>query len=442
VRLALASALCLLVLGASSAAAGPAPLSVTILGVEPHAHAAYVRYRVSAPARVAAESAQVEGYGAWSRTVGPRQGGRVLLGALEPGSTYSLHVVARAGQQRAEAWGSFTAQPIRNFTSATTRPTALLLNGQPFFPRMVWKQCRPYDASLAAGVNVFMGAACGNGGDLVNSLRGRAYAIVSVQERRVHGRGLIGWHQPDEPDLGDPRGGVLEVPPSRETGRVTFMTLNNHFFSASSPGPGGREVYPGLIARAEMVGFDLYPLQSWCRRDAYQAVFEAQHELALLAQGKPTFQWIEAARMERCRGFDPTPATVRAEAWLAIAGGARGLGWFPFYWKPEVAAEIARISKETASLAPALLADELPVVADSASPVKVGARTLNGATYVIAVNSTTRPATASFTVPGLRALSVRDVTSGRVLPVGAGRISDTFSPLGVRIYVAPPPVAA
>ena len=41
--------------------------------------------------------------------------------------------------------------------------------------------------------------------------------------------------------------------------------------------------------------------------------------------------------MEHCRENEdptPTPAVVHAETWLAIAGGARGIGYFPDWWLP------------------------------------------------------------------------------------------------------------
>jgi hypothetical protein len=56
-------------------------------------------------------------------------------------------------------------------------------------------------------------------------------------------------------------------------------------------------------------------------------VYWMQREIVALTGGKPTFQWIEAGPMEHCREYlDPTPEIVRAETWLAIAGGARGIG--------------------------------------------------------------------------------------------------------------------
>ncbi|MGG7380231.1 hypothetical protein ACQ7B2_16255, partial [Escherichia coli] len=70
-------------------------------------------------------------------------------------------------------------------------------------------------------------------------------------------------------------------------------TLTSHFASMAAPLPAGRGMYPGLIARADVVGFDLYPLQELCRPEFLPAVFDAQAELVPLAWPRPTFQWIE-----------------------------------------------------------------------------------------------------------------------------------------------------
>ena len=57
--------------------------------------------------------------------------------------------------------GGITTQPMPTVVRGRTIPNALVVNGQRFFPRMVFKQC-PYafNTSLAAGINVFMGTQC------------------------------------------------------------------------------------------------------------------------------------------------------------------------------------------------------------------------------------------------------------------------------------------
>jgi hypothetical protein len=286
-----------------------------------------------------------------------------------------------------------------------------------------------------------MGTGCGGLAAQASALQGRAFSILSLDDRGRQIPGTIGFHQADEADEHLPSGGDLPLlPPSSATGRPTFLTLTNHFFTGAAPLPQGRSVYPAFVARAEMVGFDLYPLQIWCRRDTLAAVFDAQRELVALAAGKPTYQWIEAGSMSMCPWLSPSPAIVRAETWLAIAGGARGIGWFPDYWSQPIADEVSDLSREIVSLSAALLGDEAPVsVTPADTPVRVGVRRSNGATYVIAVNSWTAPAKVRIAVPGLTAGSVRLWGTKTVLPVRNGAIVDSFRGLRAKVYVAAPP---
>jgi len=74
-------------------------------------------------------------------------------------------------------------------------------------------------------------------------------------------------------------------------------------------------MYPELVARADVVGFDLYPLQELCRPELLPWVYDAQAELRRLAPGKPTFQWIEEREMKCPQPEDAvTPATIRVES--------------------------------------------------------------------------------------------------------------------------------
>ena len=72
--------------------------------------------------------------------------------------------------------------------------------------------------------------------------------------------------------------------------------------------------------------------------------------------------------------------------------------------------------------------------------MRVGARELNGAVYVIVVNASRSPASAAVVVPALgdRTLLTLDGTSS--VSASAGSFTDSLGPLEVHLYVAPPAV--
>jgi hypothetical protein len=326
----------------------------------------------------------------------------------------------------------------------TTSNGAILLNGQPSFPKLVWAQCPDAAAgNLAVGIDLFMGNGCGTGAQLAKWVAGRAFVLANAQSDAAGRAGTVGTHLPDEWDTHLPgdfttADALRLVPPTPGSG-PRFLTLTNHFYSRASPLPQGKGMYPALAASADVLGFDLYPLQNWCRFDSFGDVFDSQLDLVALGRGRPTFQWIEARRMD-CFGdqLDPTPQTVRAEAWLSIAGGAHAIGYFPNNWSLDVGAEIARTNHEIQSLAPALVE---PAIAASVAPesvVKVGAREHNGAVYVIAVNASRNAAASQINVPALGDRVLQSLDGMHTVTARSGSFTDSFAPLEVRIYVASP----
>jgi hypothetical protein len=351
-------------------------------------------------------------------------GGDVTLGGLSFTAAYEIH----AGAATTTVTPSQPSGPVTGSIADGT----MLLDGQPFFPILLWGQCPSYDPLLAIGIDVFMNNPCGGIEAQVAALAGKGLSVAEAPG--ASGAGVIGSYYPDE---ADGHGYTAESLPAAQG--LRFLTLTNHFYSAAAPLPAGKDMYPGLVAKADVVGFDLYPLQVWCRRSALPDVAAAQRELVRLAAGKPTFQWIETTHMQ-CPFGDPalavTPATVRAESWLAFVGGAHGLGFFPIGWTGDVSGALAQVGHDIQALGPVLLAPEAPVSVDS--PVEATARSYRGAFYVFAVNSSYAPVKATIAAPGLDGRPLQVLGENRTVTPTKGAFADDFAPLAVHLYVAPP----
>ncbi|MGZ4357372.1 MAG: hypothetical protein ACXVRU_11240 [Gaiellaceae bacterium] len=371
-----------------------------------------------------------------------------LLAGLEFGTTYQVYLHAIDEWNRATtATVTITTEGMPDRSVASTNGSQIVVDNRVFFPTAVWAQCSDgFNSNINDGINLFMGDGCSDEeSSLPRRLDGRAYSIVNAENAgTADGRGLLGWYYPDEWDAflqGTVTRQDLEKSiPARQAGRISFLTLTNHFYSLATPLPQGKGMYPTLMSIPDVVGFDLYPLQVWCR-PAYGDVMDAQRELGTTS-GKPTFQWIEAAPMEhKCnehKELDPTPATVRAETWLAVAGGAGAIGYFPNHWSRTIGTEIARTNREIKALSPALLASISPASSD-VSGVRVSARTFNGATYVIAINTTNTSLQAKISVDGIAGRSPVVVGGGQVVGADDTGFADNFGPLAARVYILPPP---
>jgi hypothetical protein len=137
--------------------------------------------------------------------------------------------------------------------------------------------------------------------------------------------------------------------------------------------------------------------------------------------------------------LDPTPATVRAETWLAIAGGADSVGYFPNRWSPSIGAEITRTNAQIKALAPALVAPEIDASSDN-SAIRVSARALNGALYVIAVNTAATTGSTRISVEGIggRTATILGEDQRAAVVSDAGSFAASMDPLAACVYVFPP----
>jgi hypothetical protein len=391
-------------------------------------------------------------------------GGTYLYSALEPtaatahtaelpdlasSSTYEFRIDSTAGKTKATSTGSVTtaAPPLDpRFDVSGTHVTA---DGSLFFPVMSYEQCTATIArALAIGVNTFVQVpytGCG------------APAGVTppyVLSDNYAGTNGIGWYLPDEPDgWGIAPEQMPKLAPAASTGRLRVLNVSQHFFSEQAPinARFDRNDYKRFAAEADVVGFDMYPIVKFCGRVPLLDVFRAQRELmTIYAPGKPTFQWIETSRMTgECASMQITPAIVNAETWLAIAGGACGIGYFTNSWTTDlwdrwsfdagVEQQLAATVSQVQKLAPALCADYGSVVVPWNGGIAASSRTLNGALYVVAVNSTDRATTIPFRVDALAGRTLTVLDEGRTItPVKKVFFRDRFEPYAVHVYVAAP----
>jgi len=381
----------------------------------------------------------------WSAPTAAGTTHQLTVPALTPAATYHLDVTATTADGRAAVSEFLLTTPsLFAPVRVSTAGGAILLDGQASFPKIVWNQCPDaVSGNLAVGIDFFMGNGCGSSAQLATWLSGSAFAVGDANETASARAGTVGTFLPDEWDTHLPNDfsaadATRLIPPSPGSG-PRFLTLTNHFYSRAAPLPQGRGMYPALAATADVLGFDLYPLQNWCRFDSFGDVFDSQLDLVALARGKPTFQWIEARQMD-CPGreLEPTPETLRAEAWLSVAGGAHAIGYFPNNWSATVGAEIAQVDHEISTLAPVLVEPAIAASASLGSMVKVGARDHNGAVYVIVVNASRAPASATITVPALVDRTLVTLDGQYKAAASGGAFDVSLAPLEARIYIAAP----
>jgi len=138
-------------------------------------------------------------------------------------------------------------------------------------------------------------------------------------------------------------------------------------------------------------------------------------------------------------GVSITPATIRAETWLALAAGAHGIAFFPPDWDQDAAPTIRGIADRIRQLEPALLQPAQPVHVGAAAPgVRAAARIYHDAIYVIAVNAGTKGTHVHLTLPGLRNRTLLVLGESKTLNAHGDALTDWLAPLAVRIYIAPP----
>lgn len=343
-----------------------------------------------------------------------------------------------------------------------------------FFPIAVWLQSPSRaEAYAEIGVNLFIGLHEGPTEGQLDGIASAEMPAIAAQNSvglsSPNASWLWGWMHGDEPDNAQPDGsggyGPCISPSTIQAGyseivaqdatRPVYLNLGRGVavenWGGRGPCTGQVEDYPEYAEGADIVSFDVYPVNS---------DDEAQGNLWYVARGverlrgavgdKPVWTWIETTDFRDTNG-PPTPRQVRAEVWMAIIHGAMGVGYFAHVFEPDfieaglladatMRAAVADINTQIQSLAPVL---NTPPVADGvtveASTPEVEVATLvkrhEGSTYLFAVSMRDVPTSATFRPSCVADDATADVLGeSRQLSLSGGAFTDEFEGYAVHLY--------
>jgi hypothetical protein len=346
-----------------------------------------------------------------------------------------------------------------------------------FFPIGVWLQV-PENAARyrAAGINTYVGLWDGPKPGQLEALQQAGMFVICGQtslalEQRDKST-IIGWHQPDEPDNARRRGarfGWGEPTPPREIiaayenlkradpTRPVLLGLGQGVAWDGWYGRGTRnnrpEDYPEYVQGGDILSYNIYPVNHERPEIAGNLWIVADGVKRLrgwTGDAKPVWNCIETTCIETT-GRKPTPAEVRAQVWMSLIHGSRGLIYFVHQFTPtfveaglladaEMLAAVTAINREITELAPVLnsltVTNQVHVRAlNSAAPVATMTKQHGQFTYIFAVAM--RPLTAEVEFAGANfrnATTVEVIGESRTRPIAQGKFTDTFAPYAVHLY--------
>lgn len=346
-----------------------------------------------------------------------------------------------------------------------------------FFPLAVWLQSpETAQAYKEIGINTFVGLWKGLNENAMRLLREAGMKIIcelneyaaSYISGHPDDTDLMAWMQWDEPDNAqntgsgwgppvDPGSVIVKYNRIKQTDptRPVFLGLGQGVawpFYGRGIDTGKDEMYDRYIRGADIVCFDVYP--------ANADEPEILNKIWLVAKGtdhlrarsrgeKEIWAWIETGSIQGKRR--PTPNHIKAEIWMAIIHGAKGIGYFLHEFKPvfheaglltdpENSANketVASVNRLITGLAPVINAPDIhcasaaPENADI--PVDIMTKKYNGDLYIFAVAMREGETLCVFS-PGIETGEAEVIGENRTLRITEGRFTDTFYPFDVHIY--------
>jgi hypothetical protein len=287
-----------------------------------------------------------------------------------------------------------------------------------------------------------------------------------------HADTIVGWMHGDEPDNAqsrrDGKGYDPPILPSvivadyerirkRDPSRPVLLNLGQGVAFDQYIGRGVRrnhpEDYPLYIQGSDIVSFDIYPAVHDHRDVAGKLEFVPQGVERLRRWSedrKIVWNCIECSRISNTK-VKPTPDQIRAEVWMSLIHGSRGLIYFVHQFQPtfkeasllddpELLPAVTAINKQIQELAPVLNGSPIEGAAkvtssDAEAPIAVRCMRHDGATYVFAVNMRNRETIATLDMIEAKGLAKVEVLGEqRAIEIKDGRFQDKFIGYGVHLY--------
>ncbi len=347
------------------------------------------------------------------------------------------------------------------------------------FPLGVWLQSpRLAEAYKKAGINLYVGLWKGPTEKQLARLEKAGMPVVCAQNEvgltSPHRGIIVGWTQKGEPDnaqsKGRGKGYGPPVPPSeilarykemvrRDPTRPVYLGLGQGVAWDGWVGRGVRsrhpEDYPLYIRGGDIVSFDIYPVASTRKAVAGKLWYVARgvDRLVKWAGGKKiVWNCIEAARIRNTKR-KVTPWELRAEVWMSIIHGSRGIVYFVHQFRPRfdehallddppLLRAVTALNKRITSLARVILSPPLKrgvkwEVLGKGFPPAVTARRWGGSLWIFAVAMRDEPVKVRFRVrlPGIRpGAKVEVLDEDRSLKLEKSRFTDEFQGYQVHLY--------
>jgi hypothetical protein len=346
-----------------------------------------------------------------------------------------------------------------------------------FFPLAVWLQApRNAPRFRDAGINLYVGLWRGPTEAQLAELKSAGMRVICDQNdvalASAHADTIVAWMHGDEPDNAqarrDGQGYDPPILPSqieadyariqqRDPSRPVLLNLGQGVAFDQWIGRGVRrnhpDDYPAYLRGCDIVSFDIYPAVHDEPAVAGKLEFVA-HGVGRLRHWsedrKIVWNCIEASRISNTQ-VKPTPHQIRAEVWMALIHGSRGLIYFVHQFQPkfieaslledpDLLPAVTALNRQIHALAPVLNSPSLDGLvtvqsSDPAVPVAVMCKRHEGATYLFAVGMRNRAVDATFRLPvALHAARVEVLGEDRSLTVRDAQFADAFDAYAVHLY--------